>query len=220
MKKLLPVFLAVLCFCGSVSAAKEEEAVGSLLKSKVDEILSILNEKNISREERKQKVTDAATPLFDIPLMAKLILGRTHWAKLNEKEREKFTDLFVKLTQATYFDKLDLLAEDKIEYDKPVKEKEKIRATTYVVSKDQRLAIVYKFYKAPEAWKVYDVEIEGISIVKSYGSQYDEFLKTGNLDGLLAKMRAKIQEFEKKAEPKSKTASGNSKKEKAESKAN
>ena len=68
----------------------------------------------------------------------------------------------------------------------------KIHAPTIVVSKERRYDVIYKIFKKKGKWKVYDVEIEGISIVKSYGLQFDQFLGKNSAKELLEKMKNKV----------------------------
>jgi len=81
----------------------------------------------------------------------------------------------------------------------------KFSMMTHILSKGQRYEMLYKIYKKENELKVYDVELEGISIVKSYSSQYDQFLRKGTPKELLEKMREKSvgepKELEKKKAP-------------------
>jgi phospholipid transport system substrate-binding protein len=66
--------------------------------------------------------------------------------------------------------------------------KKKIHAPTYLVSKDKKISILYKFYKAEKNWKIYDLEIQGVSIIRSYRSQFSGILENGTVDDLLLKL--------------------------------
>ncbi|MFC1521651.1 phospholipid-binding protein MlaC [Elusimicrobiota bacterium] len=201
MKKLFITLFALLFLCQPLRADDDAKAVSVRLKVSVSAILEILKDKGMKKEVKKDKVMGVVTPFFDLSLMAKLVLGKKHWPKLSKDQRKTFTDLFIKQLQASYFDKMDLMSDETVEYGEPVRLKTKFRVLTHVISKDQRIEIAYKFYKnkkasdPKEAWRVYDVEIEGISIVKSYGSQYDQFLKDGAIKGLFIKMEEKIKGF-------------------------
>jgi phospholipid transport system substrate-binding protein len=66
--------------------------------------------------------------------------------------------------------------------------KKKIHTPTYLVSKDKKISILYKFYKAQKNWKIYDLEIQGVSIIRSYRSQFSSILESGTVDDLLLKL--------------------------------
>ena len=69
-----------------------------------------------------------------------------------------------------------------------VENNQKIHIPTYLVSKDRKISILYKFYDSEPGWKVYDLEIQGVSIIRSYREQFDQILQKGTFEDLLAKM--------------------------------
>ncbi|MBW1695001.1 MAG: ABC transporter substrate-binding protein, partial [Deltaproteobacteria bacterium] len=70
----------------------------------------------------------------------------------------------------------------------PVQVKNKIHIPTGLVSKDNSISMLYKFYKSNYGWKIYDVEIQGVSIVSTYRAQFKEVLGNGTIDDLLLKL--------------------------------
>jgi phospholipid transport system substrate-binding protein len=126
--------------------------------------------------------------MFDFALMAKLTLGRKHWPSLTREKKEKFTQLYIELLKTSYLDKLALYTDEKIFFEPPVQVKGKVRIPTQLVSKDRRTSILYKLYKPADDWMVYDLEIQGVSIIRSYRSQFGEILQSGTIDDLLLKM--------------------------------
>ena len=81
-----------------------------------------------------------------------------------------------------------MYTDEKVLFEPPVQVKGKVQVPTQLVSKDRKTSILYKLYKSGENWKVYDLEIQGVSIIRSYRSQFAEILKTGTIDDLLLKM--------------------------------
>ena len=140
--------------------------------------------------------------------MAKLTLGRKYWPRLTKEERKEFTDLFIRQLQASYFDKVELFSDDKVEFGEPVAQKKKFYLLTKILAKDEPIKLAYKLYKSKTGWKVYDVEIQDVSIVKSYGLQYSQVLREGTVEDLLTKMEGKIQNQDGASES-GKTASTN-----------
>ncbi|HAH07557.1 MAG TPA: hypothetical protein DCM05_13735 [Elusimicrobia bacterium] len=172
--------------------ADDGRDVRVVVENTVNSVLDVLKDKSLAREAKRRKVKSLVEPVIDFALTGKLALGRTHWSKLSEGQRKEFTELFVKTLQDSYFEKLDLFTDEKVDFEAPAPaEKGKYQMMIRVLSKDQRYHLLYKLYKSGEAWKVYDVEIEGISIVRSYGSQYDQFLQKNSVADLLAKMKSK-----------------------------
>ncbi len=180
------------------AAADEAGRVRAVVEKSVNTVLGVLRDKSVKGEERKKRVLAVVDPLFDLPLMAKLALGRVHWPKFSEPQRKEFIRLFVTTMRESYVDKIDLFTDESVEFEAPSPgEKGKYQMLTRVVSKGERYTILYKLYLSGGAWRIYDVEIEGVSLVRAYGSQYDQFLQTSNPDGLIAKLREKSLEAPK-----------------------
>lgn len=164
------------------SAAKE------LLETKIESALAVLQRKDLVQQEKNKKVVEIVEPIFDYNLMAKLTLGRKYWPGLSEKNRNRFTDLFVARLKATYVDKLSLYTDEKVAYETPVQKGIKIQIPTRVISNSNSIAMMYKLYKSSKSWKIYDIEIEGVSLISTYRSQFYDILSKGTIDDLLLKL--------------------------------
>lgn len=206
---------ALLAFSLTVPAAAADAAaadlkpVRTLVETSVDRVMKILKDKAIGREEKKTRVMDVGESLFDMGLMSKLVLGRQHWPKFDVPQQKEFTDLFVKQLQDSYFEKVDLLTDESVEFKDPVLQKDgKVQMLTHILSKNERYEMIYKLYKKGEAWRAYDVEIEGISLVKAYGAQYDEYLRKAGPADLLLKLRTSPFERPKDLDKTKKGAKG------------
>lgn len=187
---LMAAVLVLLFVSGPAAAEKDKKAVDQLIRKTGEEVLTVLRSKGLAKEAKKKKVLDIVESLLDFDLMAKLTLGRKHWPGLDKGKRKRFTALFKEQLQRSYFDKVDLFTDEVVEYAEPKRiQDRKYRMVTYIVSKGQRIELVYKLYPKGKGWKIYDLEIEGVSIVKSYGSQYGDFLESHSFDELLKKMR-------------------------------
>ena len=160
-----------------------------LLRYKWDAVISILQKKDIDPNVKEEKINKIVTPIFDFPLMAKLALGRTHWPKFTPPQREKFTRLFSELLKSSYLDKVSLYKDEKILF-KPATQKKKntISIPTELIHEDKKVAILYKLRKIDKCWKIYDVEIQGVSILLTYRSQFDEILRRGTVEELLSRL--------------------------------
>ena len=179
---LVLLLMSQVCWSDDKSAAKE------LVMAKVDAALSVLQRKDLVQQEKNKQVVKIVEPIFDYNLMAKLTLGRKYWPGLSKKNREKFTDLFVARLKTSYIDKLSLYTDEKVVYDAPVQEGIKIQIPTSVISKNNRISMMYKLYKSSNGWKIYDIEIEGVSLISTYRSQFYDILSKGTIDNLLGKL--------------------------------
>jgi phospholipid transport system substrate-binding protein len=96
--------LLVLLWCGPLSADSSRE-VQDLLKQRLDAVLLVLQNEDISIDAKKEKVSDIVTPMFNFQLMAKLTLGKAQWIAMSSGQQEKFTALFIELLRGTYLDR-------------------------------------------------------------------------------------------------------------------
>jgi phospholipid transport system substrate-binding protein len=187
MKNLLVAALGLLLFSQSVAADGKSE-VEELLKNNLDAVFTVLQKKGLEQQAKNQEIVEIVTPMFDFELMARLSLGKKHWPGLSQDKKERFTELFIKRLKASYLKNFTLYTDEKIFYEPSVQVKKKIHAPTYLISKDKKISILYKFYKAGNDWKIYDLEIQGVSIIRSYRSQFSRILASGTIDDLLLKL--------------------------------
>ena len=187
MIRILYIFLGLLILSQPLMADDKRDAE-EIVKSKLDAVFAVLQKKDLDQQARKKEINEIVTPMFDFGLMAKLSLGRKHWPNLTREKKEKFTQLYIELLKTSYLDKLALYTDEEVIFEPPAQVKKKVRIPTQLVSKNRKTSILYKLYKPADDWKVYDLEIQGVSIIRSYRSQFGEILQSGTIDDLLLKM--------------------------------
>lgn len=188
MHYLVSTIICALLFATPVSAGDAEE-VSALLKAKIDAVMVLLKDNGLDKPQRNEQIIDIITPIFDYKTMAKLSLGKKYWPKLSPEKKTIFSDLFVARLQKSYLDKLDIYTDEKILYGEPQMSGKKAHLPTTLVSKDNRIEVLYKFYRSNVGWKVYDVEIGGVSVIQTYRSQFNGVLKEGSIDDLIEKLK-------------------------------
>ena len=193
MKTLSYAVLSLLIVCQSAMAENKPSAE-ELLKENLAAVFTVLQKQDLNQEAKNHKIIDIVNPMFDFSLMAKLTLGRKYWPGLTPEQQESFTQLFIKRLRASYLDRLTLYTDEKVLYESSVEVKQKIHIPTYLVSKDKKISILYKFYNSESNWKIYDLEIQGVSIIRSYRSQFHEILKSGTFDDLLTKLEQPVKD--------------------------
>jgi len=188
MKIFSCILLSLLTVCHSVMAADDTSAE-AVLKRNLEAVFAVLEKKDLAQEAKNQQIVDIVTPMFDFSLMAKLTLGKKNWSSATAEQRERFTQLFINRLRTTYLDRLTLYTDEKVVYEPPVEVDQKIHIPTNLVSQDRKISILYKFYDSESNWKIYDLEIQGVSIIRSYRAQFDQILQNGTFEDLLAKMK-------------------------------
>lgn len=186
MKRFLWSVFIFLAITQSVGA-NDKDVVKELLKKKVEAAIAVLQKNDLDQQEKNRQIIDIVTPLFDFQLMAKLSLGRKYWPGLVEEKRQRFIDLFTKRLKESYLDKLTLYTDEKVVFKTPVQDKRKIQVPTELISKNNTITMLYKFYEST-SWLIYDLEIQGVSIISTYRSQFDQVLSKGTIDELLTKL--------------------------------
>ena len=188
MKKLMLIALMVLLAVPGVMGSQTDE-VKQFAEKKISVVIGLLKDKSLSKEVRDKKIIATVNPLLDFDRMAKISLGKEGWTGMNDAQQKKFLDLFVKQLQTSYLQKLDLYTDEEVEVEHAKQVKNRIHVTTLLVSKTDKMEMVYKFYKSKKkGWMVYDVVILGVSVVQTYRSQFSNLLKEGGYDNLFKKL--------------------------------
>ena len=187
MKSLLYSVFILLVMTQTVGA-DDKDVAKELLETRIMSAIAILQIKDLDQQEKNKQVIEIVTPIFNFSLMAKLSLGRKYWPGLTKEERQRFTELFTKLLKESYLDKLMLYTDEKVVFKTPIQEKRKIKIQTELISKDNTISMLYKLHKSTHSWLIYDIEIQGVSIISTYRSQFDQVLSNGTIDELLIKL--------------------------------
>ena len=187
------LFSGMLCLAllAAPALADDSAEVRDLLKGKIDAVVVLLQDKAADKARRNERILEIVSPIFDYQTMAKLSLGKKYWPSLNQAKQTEFSNLFTTRLQESYLDKLDLYTDEEILYGEPQAEGKTVHMPTTLVAKDSRIGMLYKFYRTAQGWKIYDVEIGGVSVIQTYRSQFDGVLSTGTIDDLLDRLKTK-----------------------------
>ncbi len=198
MKTLRSISLLLLALGASLCARAAEPT--AQIRASTDTLLALLREPALQTDarkaERRQLVRQELERRVDWATVARSSLGR-HWAKRTPAEKAEFTALFSRFlvetslerfeTNCVQLGKIDYLGEKIMDEYASVK----IQITT----KDQLVhPVEYRLEKSGPDWRVYDVLIEGVSLVKNYRDQFDEILTKSSFEKLVADLRARVPE--------------------------
>ncbi|MGR3178452.1 MAG: MlaC/ttg2D family ABC transporter substrate-binding protein [Candidatus Anammoxibacter sp.] len=191
MKKIFCLSLLFLFVLSRIAVASvEHEVAEKKAHTSISKALEVMSDKELTKEQKQSKVIEITNTIFDFPLMAKLSLGKENWGKFNPDQRAEFTSSFVEQIQYLYTSKLEMFSDEEVIYEPAIIVGEKkMRIPTSVLSKGNKFSVIYKMGKSKNGWKVYDVTIEGVSIVHTYRAQYNNVLKNSTVDDLLEKMK-------------------------------
>jgi len=166
-----------------------------IAKQVIEKALEALSDPTSQGKERRQKVKRIVDPYFDYQEMAKRSLGPT-WGKLSASQRQEFVQLFAQLLEASYSDKIEKYAQRvKINYTGEILEGEYAEVRTVVVRANDRIPLNYRLLQEGGAWKVYDVVIEGVSLVSNYRSQFSRIIHESGYAELVKRLKTKVSEL-------------------------
>jgi len=163
------------------------------VKKTVDEVIRIVADKNLKKhdQQRCQAVKTAISTIFDYSEMAKHSLGK-HWNQRTQSERKQFTDLFASLLENSYAGKIESYNNEKIVYLKETLDGNYAEIKSKVITaKRDEYSLDYRLFNANGKWMVYDIVIEGVSLVSNYRTQFNKIITTNGYNELVKKLQVK-----------------------------
>ncbi len=166
------------------------------VKTNVDSVLAVLRNSTLKGEAGKKakadKIRDASGKLFDFIELSKRTLG-ANWNKLDAGQRRDFVQLYTKLLEDAYVDKITAYTDEKVDFTKEVPlGANTVEVQSEVKTKTAKIPIYYRVIRKDDGWKVYDVVIEGVSLITNYRTQFREILASKPPESLLETLRTKV----------------------------
>ena len=194
------VRILLLCCCLSlVVPGLALASVTDEVKRVVDEVVKIVSDTELKKpakeSQRRQALRSAISRIFDYEEMAKRSLA-THWKGRSESERREFVSLFQTLLENSYAGKIEGYKNEKIVYLKESVEGDYAEVKSKViVPKGDEYALDYRLMQKGGKWMVYDVVIEGVSLVSNYRGQFNRIINSQGYPALVKKLRTKSEEI-------------------------
>jgi phospholipid transport system substrate-binding protein len=194
--------LILICMLSHVHAAWAG-APTDQLRDGVDRVFKILRDPAMAGDtnttQRRKAILTAAGTIFDFGEMAKRSLGQ-HWAARTPAERTQFVALFTDLMQQSYISKVDQHGGAKMAFRGETIDGDfaSVR-TTIPLSNGNEMPLEYRMYNAGARWQVYDLSIDGISLVSNYRSQFNKVIRTESYEILVTKLTSHQTEFSAEA---------------------
>ena len=170
------------------------------VKSGTDQVLKIIQDPALKGADktpvRRQQLRTVVDQVFDWQETGKRALGR-HWQPLTPEQRQEFSSLFADLVERSYVGKIELYSGEKIIYAGDTIEGDQATVKTKLITKSQtQIPIDYRLQKEGDRWRVYDVLIEGVSLVGNYRTQFNRVIQQTGYDDLVKKMKTKQEELQ------------------------
>jgi phospholipid transport system substrate-binding protein len=192
LARLVPV--AVAGFLVGAPVVVEAGAPTDQLKSSVEQIVKVLEDPALKADsrvkDRRAAIRKEAEVVFDFTETAKRALGR-HWQGLSEKDRQEFTGLFTDLIERAYISKIERYSGERIAYaGEAVDGGLATVRTRFVTKQGTEVPVDYRMQQRGDRWLVYDVSVEGVSLINNYRTQFDKIIQTSSYAELVRKMKA------------------------------
>ncbi len=142
----------------------------------------------MTSDELPERVAKLIFERFDFPEMAKLSLGN-YWNRISEDEQREFVEVFTTYVLRVYKNTLNSYHGETISYEREIQEGDQAQVNTKVMGKDKPVFVDYKLHLLGGAWKVYDIDIEQVSVIKNFHSQFNRVMSESSFKDLLQRMR-------------------------------
>ncbi len=200
MGKRLIIKVVLFLTAGLISSPALAGEPTEAIKETTDQIIGILTDPVLKsadkEEERERNIRKAVDERFDWEEMSKRTLAR-HWKDRTPEERKEFVDLFGRLLERTYMDKVEGYSGEKVLYvDEKVDGKYGLVTVKIVTKTDTEILVKYRLKNKDGKWLVYDISIEGVSLVNNYRKQFNSIVTRSSYGELVDKLRAKFEEKE------------------------
>lgn len=192
------IFAALLVLFTGFHTYGEESSPTTQLQPTIDALFSILDDVSLkgleNTEARRSKIMAAINDRFDFREMSKRILGKT-WHDLSEEDKDYFVSQVTKLLENVYIGKLESYGGREVEFVAERIKGKRAQVTTLVPYEGSNIPIHYIMQREQDEWLVYDINIEGVSLVRNYMEQFRTILRQQEYDGLIKTIRDKNKEF-------------------------
>jgi phospholipid transport system substrate-binding protein len=188
------VLVAVIGLAVGAPARAGAGAPTDQLKASVDQIVRVLEDPGLRVQararDRRAAIRKEAEVVFDFTETAKRALGR-HWQGLSEKDRQEFTRLFTDLIERAYISKIERYSGERITYaGESVDAGLATVRTRFVTKQGTEVPVDYRMHERGDRWLVYDVSVEGVSLVNNYRTQFDKIIQSSSYAELVRRMKA------------------------------
>jgi phospholipid transport system substrate-binding protein len=178
----------------SAVATTPTEAV----RNTINEVIRILENQELKKperaDERRRLLEKVIGARFNYEEMAKRTLG-AHWPKLSDAERREFVELFTSLLTNTYADKIAGYSGEQVQYLNERLEGDYAEVRTKIVSEKTEIPLDYRLLNQSSDWRVYDVIVDGVSLVNNYRGQFTKILRSSSYADLIEQLRKKSEKI-------------------------
>ncbi len=190
------VFTCACLFLGSQAAAAGPAT--DQLKGTIDEVIRILTDKEMKKperaEERRRLLEKVIGERFSYEEMSKRALG-AQWNKINDAQRKEFVTLFQRHLANAYAGKIEGYKGEQIRFLNEREEQGYAEVRSKIVTEKVEIPLDYRLINRSGDWRVYDVVVDGVSLVNNYRGQFNRIIRSSSYEDLVEKLRKKSEDL-------------------------
>lgn len=185
---------ALLLLVVVVPASAADMSPTDRVRSAVTDILKVLKNENLNRDQRWAEVGRVVDSGFDFRSMSQSILA-TNWRTATVEEKRQFVEFFSQYLEATYREKIEAYTNQRIDYVNESIRGDRAVVDTLILTDSTQIPVTYKLKLNEDGWFAYDVVIEGVSLVNNYRSTFAAIIKSEGMGGLLTDLEGRIDRY-------------------------
>ncbi|MFW2368767.1 MAG: MlaC/ttg2D family ABC transporter substrate-binding protein [Desulforhopalus sp.] len=197
MRKII-FTLCLLSLVVAFNGVAAEKSPTEYLQPVLDDLIIVLSDESLKGfehlEERRSKIMDLISGGFDFREMSRRVLGKT-WREIDDAEKDHFTAIMTKLLENVYIGKLEGYSGQSVDFAGEVIKGKKAQVTTLLENEGVKIPVHYIMRDNGTRWMVYDINIEGVSLVRNYQEQFKSILRKEKYHGLVKVLEEKNRSF-------------------------
>ena len=187
-------FITSVCVSVGHASADKNQSPLEIVKARNTAVEEILNDSGEEvSDETREKLKVVINSVIDFDELSKRSLGK-YWEERSEQEKKDFTNVFSQLIKNSSVKKLEIYEADRMIYEEPEINDTKAKVTTVAHKKRKQVEIVYKMHKVTDEWRVYDIEIDGVSTARNYRDSFYKQIAKSSYQEMYDKLVKKLGE--------------------------
>ncbi|MDQ6980998.1 MAG: ABC transporter substrate-binding protein [Ghiorsea sp.] len=197
--KSLMLALVMVCYMPMQLLASEDNPK-VVVESTVQAIIDVLEtraDKATITDADREGIRQVVAGKFDYREMSRRSVGKP-WKKMTAEKQVEFTELFRQVLEYSYGNQLAGYHGQKVVFEKADFKKDKARVKGAIIDDNKTIPMEYRLHQTPTGWQVYDIKIEGVSMIITFRKDFKSIIKKKNIDGLMATLQQKIDKLKAK----------------------
>ena len=191
MSRLIGALVMTLAVALAMASPAAAATPPDTLKAYSDHVVKILDDPALKarKQDRRAAVRKVAEEIFDLTETSRRALGQ-HWAQRTPAEREEFTQLFGDVLETTYIARIDEYGGERVKYvGEKIDGDLAVVQTRVVTRKGTEVPVDARMMRRGDKWYIYDVMLEGVSLVNNYRTQFDRIIRTASYAELVKRLK-------------------------------